>query len=163
MFYNKTQYPNLAILEEGYPEIFAEFKTLTPARMRNWPEYQKYEGVWKVCGLVHEGRRLESCCDLCPRTMDIIDKAGQVRMAGFSRMGPGTEILPHVDDVKDYVDRVHLGVQIPEGDCGIWVDGTQTKWQNGKAFLFDPLLIHKAWNRTTEDRIILLVDFEDFC
>lgn len=58
---------------------------------------------------------------------------------------------PHVGhDPKNY--RVHLGLIIPEGDCGMSVDGETRRWQSGKVTMFDDTYIRAAWNRTTANR-----------
>jgi len=162
MFYDKSQYPALKILEDNSEVIRKEFQSVMKMRMNEWPERDKYTGSWKVFGLYHCGRKLKSFCKCCPETTRVIESIGPVSMAGFSRMSAGTDILPHVDDVKEGLFRIHLGIQIPNGDCGFWVDGQEKRWENGKAFLFDPLKIHKAWNKTSEERVILLLDFESF-
>ena len=73
-------------------------------------------------------------------------------------MGAGAHIKPH-KGYTDEVFRCHLGLAIPEGDCGLKVDGVTYRWGEGKAFIFDDTLLHSAWNYTDSDRYILLIDF----
>lgn len=161
MFFNRSQYPKLAILEENYEVILQEFLYLTGAKMRTWTEKEKFSGSWKVFGFYHCGRKLETCCKYCPETTKIIESIGEVYMAGFSTMAPKTQIHQHVDDVPDGLSRVHLGIQVPTGiRCGFWVDGERKQWKNGEAFLFNPKKIHKAWNMTDENRVVLLLDYK---
>ncbi len=131
--------------------------------MRSWPEGEKYTGAWKVFGLYHCGRKLETACSLCPETTRIIESMGKVYMAGFSKMLPKTQILPHVDEVPENISRIHLGVCVPDSiRCGFGIGDESIRWKSGKAFLFDPKKEHKAWNMTDYPRTILLLDFENF-
>ncbi len=164
MFYSSNQYLNLKYLEFFAEEIKREFDSVT--HFKKWPETEKYAGKWDVYGLYHSGRNLKPSRKICPVTNEILDNFqklvdSKIMMAGFSRLSAGSEILPHIDKV-DIDKRIHLGIKIPEGDCGFEVDEIQTKWQEGISFVFDPRKIHRAWNHTSQDRIVLLLDFKDF-
>ena len=37
------------------------------------------------------------------------------------------------------------------------VGGIECHWQNGKTLFFDDTFVHEAWNRTSQDRYILLM------
>ncbi len=162
-FSDRSIYPRLKILEDAYPQIRKEMEAVSHGiKMRTWPEAEKFDGSWKVFGFYHGGRKLESCCKLCPVTTETIESMGKVTMAGFSKLGPNTVILPHFDEVT-VNKRIHLGLQVPKSpDCFFVVGNIGTSWQEGKAFVFDPRKEHRAWNNTSEDRIVLLLDFEDF-
>jgi len=162
MFHNKKHYPQLAVLEDNFEVIRKEYEQIKKLRMYKWPEKEKYKGSWSTFGLYHNGRKLKTSSKQCPKTVELIESMGKVAMAGFSIMAPGTQIHAHVDKVPTFVYRVHLGIDIPKGECSFWVNGACKKWGDGEAFLFDPLLVHSAWNRTTENRVILLLDFESF-
>jgi aspartyl/asparaginyl beta-hydroxylase (cupin superfamily) len=54
--------------------------------------------------------------------------------------------------------RCHLGIQIPEGDCGLRVGDQRLRWQQGRCILFDDHLEHESWNHTSQDRIVLIID-----
>ena len=79
-------------------------------------------------------------------------------------MAAQTRILPHFDEVVEE-RRIHMGLKVPDvsvTQCGFSVEDVVTGWTEGKAFVFDPRKIHQAWNHTDIDRIILLLDFENF-
>lgn len=168
MNFQKTEtYPFLKTLENNFAKIREEYEAVARGiTMRTWPEVQKFTGSWQVFGFYHNGRKLDSCCKRAPFTTGLLDSIAQelgtkVYMAGFSRMTAGTIILPHVDEVTTE-KRIHLGLKIPQGDCAFVVNGEQTAWKEGQAFVFDARVEHNAWNKTPEDRVILLVDFERF-
>ena len=54
--------------------------------------------------------------------------------------------------------RCHLGLQIPAGECGLRVGKETRRWQEGRSIVFDDFYEHEVWNRTAEDRIVLIVD-----
>lgn len=167
MFYHSESYPILNILECRAADIKKEYRSLAEAiRIRKWIETDRYTGDWGVYGLYHEGRKMEASCSRVPVTTEILESMAakmntKIVMAGFSRMRPGTEILPHIDKVISE-KRIHLAVIVPlMGECGFKVGDVETHWREGKAFLFNPKIIHSAWNRDIGDRVVLLVDFEN--
>lgn len=83
---------------------------------------------------------------------------GAIQSAGFSKMTAGTHILPH-RGVPANMLRLHLGIDVPSGDLGIKVLGETRTWDNGKVLIFDDRVMHEAWNKSDEDRVILIVDF----
>lgn len=164
MFEYSDKYLNLKFLEYFADEIGAEYDRITT--LKKWSEIEKYSGNWDVFGLYHSGRQLKLGKKICPITCGVLSDlqsivSSPVVMAGFSRMSPGTEIHPHVDDVS-IEKRIHLGVKIPEGDCALEVDGHRTLWTQGQAFVFDPRKIHSAYNRTSQERVVFLLDFKNF-
>jgi aspartyl/asparaginyl beta-hydroxylase (cupin superfamily) len=77
---------------------------------------------------------------------------------GFSRLRAGHVIPPHEGLQLNFL-RCHLGLDVPQGDIGMDVAGETFRWQEGKAFVFDDRKLHHVWNRTSQDRIILIIDF----
>jgi aspartate beta-hydroxylase len=54
--------------------------------------------------------------------------------------------------------RCHLGIVVPEGDCGIRVGDELGRWEQGRCIVFDDRYDHEAWNHTAAERIVLIVD-----
>lgn len=53
---------------------------------------------------------------------------------------------------------LHIGLEIPP-DCRLNLcDLTELKWQEGKIFAFDDTYLHEAWNRSGQNRVVLLAD-----
>jgi beta-hydroxylase len=95
----------------------------------------------------------------CPFTASLIESEVPSHGAvAFSVLQPNTYIKPHCGKAGDYL-RCHLGLEIPNGDCGINVSGETLTWQTGKTIVFDDRVQHDAWNRTTNRRVVLLFDF----
>ena len=74
-----------------------------------------------------------------------------------SRMRPMTHITPHRGPTNLRL-RCHLAIKVPPGDCAIRVGEETRRWQEGGCLVFDDFLVHKAWNRTDEESVVLIVD-----
>jgi len=66
-------------------------------------------------------------------------------------------IEPHLGPTNMRL-RCHLGINIPDGDCGLTVGGETRHWREGECLVFDDSLLHESWNRTGQARVVLVVD-----
>ena len=148
----------IEILEENWEGIRDECRRVASPYIP-WPEHFLYKGRWDVYGIYDlKGNRIEDHAKECPITTQTVEKIPGLRTAGFSMLGAGCVIEPH----KGYTDEVlrcHLGLIIPEGDCALKVEDKIYRWEEGKAFVFNDRFLHEAWNRTSQPRYVLLVDF----
>merc|ERR1712146_436363 len=60
-------------------------------------------------------------------------------------------------DNTNFVLTVHLGVDVPEGQCWIAVGNERREWKNGKVMVFDTSVLHEAANEADVDRYILML------
>ncbi len=151
----------IELLEANWKDIRDE--CLEVSGYVQYPEYQIYLGQWDVFGIYDMwGNFLPENATKCPKTTEIINQISGVRTAGFSKLNAGCIVHPH-KGFTDKVLRFHLGLVIPEGDCGLKVEDTVHRWEEGKAFLFDDRLLHEAWNRTTSPRYVLIIDILKEC
>jgi aspartate beta-hydroxylase len=74
----------------------------------------------------------------------------------FSVLTPGSHILPH-HGVTNTRIVTHLPLVVP-GDCALVVGGETRRWQEGECFSFDDTFEHEAWNRSTDTRVVMLLD-----
>jgi aspartate beta-hydroxylase len=160
-WHDPHDFPIVGYLEANHRAIAAEISALAATRFHRESERIERTGDWDVAFLYERGRRREEVCSACPVTAYGIETYPAIRtIAGLiyvSRMRPGTHISPHRGPTNLRV-RCHLGVNVPDGDCGIRV-GEQTRpWQGGRCLVFDDSLEHEAWNHTDDDRIVLIVD-----
>ncbi len=111
-----------------------------------------------------------------PRTCRLLEEAlrygdGQsyLRTALFSQMAPRSVLEEHTGwaDLANNVLRLHIplvvtnnsGVDGENDDlCGTWVDGCVETHAVGRPLLFDDSKIHRAFNYSDRDRIVLIVD-----
>jgi beta-hydroxylase len=159
-FYPSAQFPFAAVLERETAHIRTEFEGVR-SHMIDWVERELYGEGWKVFGLFDfpHGAPLPEGVRACPRTAALIAQHIPTHgAAGFSLLEPGTRIQPHQGYQGAFL-RCHLGLEIPDGDCGLRIEGETRRWQAGRALIFDDRLRHEAWNLTGEARVVLLVDF----
>ncbi len=151
-----------ADLEAHFDEIRAEVLALEPSRFAPESERIPRAGNWDVIFLYERGRRHEEICAACPVTTSVIDRdGGAMRTAAgliyVSRMRPGTHIQAHRGPTNLRL-RCHLGITVPDGDCAIRVQDMSRRWSEGRCLVFDDSFEHEAWNRSSADRIVLIVD-----
>lgn len=160
-WHNSSDFPLVADLESNFEAIRNEIDQLEPAQFRPESENIKRTGSWDVLMLFERGRKNADNCAACPITTEVIERHRTVRtpqgLIYFSLMKPGTHIAAHRGPTNVRL-RCHLGIHIPVGDCAIRVHDEQRQWQEGRCLVFDDFHDHEAWNHTTEDRVVLIVD-----
>lgn len=136
------------------------YKTFQPWVEKNL-YYESNEDGWDVAPVMIGGVKIPDRCKKFPILCGLLDQISGVISASFSLLKPGTHIVPHkgYDDYSEKMYRYHLGMIIPEGDVAIRVEKEIRKWENAKSFIFDDFLVHEAWNFTSENRIVLIIDF----
>ena len=151
---------NFKILEDNYETILSEYRDVE-SYMKPWYEDGLGNTGWDTFQLFSWclSNATEEAKKLTPLTVKLIeDNVPTKGLVGFSKLKPGACIRPH-KGFKGRFLRYHLGIDIPEGDCGLSVEEEVFKWENGKSFIFDDTKTHSAWNNTELDRTILVIDF----
>ena len=159
MFVDTANYDFVTELSAGWAEIRREFDELPADILAPWHDRHLYdENGWKAFGLYAFGRRIAANCDLCPETVRLIESVPGMQTAGFSRLGPGAHIRPHVG-LDRGVLRCHLGLHVPP-ECELRVGSETRGWGEGEILLFDDTSEHEARNRSDSARVVLLLDFK---
>ena len=161
------QFPELAPLREHWREIRDEARTLLEAgRVRPSDGHQDvafntfFERGWRRFYLKWYDDFLPSAEALCPRTVALVRSIPSVRAALFALLPAGGKLSEHRDPYAGSL-RYHLGLVTPNSDaCRILVDGRAYAWRDGEDVVFDETYIHRADNKTDEDRLILFCDVE---
>jgi len=159
-FYASANFPFAAELERHWQRIHQEYLGVQE-ELVDWVERDLYGEGWQVYGLYDfpHGYVIAANVARCPLTADLIARhVPRHGAAGFSRLRPGTRINPHQGYQGEFL-RCHLGLDVPEGECTLQVDGEARRWENGAALIFDDRLLHAASNLTGAARVVLLVDF----
>jgi aspartyl/asparaginyl beta-hydroxylase (cupin superfamily) len=78
------------------------------------------------------------------------------RRSYFAMMRAGSQLTNHCGGTNLFL-RLHLAVEIPQGDIGLVVGGELRRWREGELILFDDSFGHEAWNRSGRDRYIFLI------
>lgn len=123
-------------------------------------------------GLVAFGAPLPAHVAACPATAAALAELEattrrRVLTAGFSRLPPGTHIVPHrgYSNYAPYIARVHLGLVTPattagRDACFLVVGGERRSWTRDGVFAFDDARLHEAVNDSDTPRDVLLLDVE---
>ena len=160
MFYDPGDFAFSAPLQDNWRRIYEEFLQIRDSLVE-YVETDLYDKSWKVFHLFGfpRGEPVAANIARCPLTSSLIHALAPSHGAGgFSVLEPGTNLRPHRGYQGNFL-RCHLGLSIPDGDCALRVEGETRRWEAGKVVVFDDRLEHQAWNRTGEDRSVLLFDF----
>lgn len=117
---------------------------------------------WGAAWLLKDGEVADGMAAACPATLAALAHAPQpvipkrAPLALFSRLKPGTHILPHHGMLNTRL-ICHLPLIVPDG-CALRVGAETREWQRGKLTIFDDSFEHEAWNRGTSDRTVLLFE-----
>ena len=178
-------YPELKLLEDGYPLIRDECLRLL-GRKNEITDIKLLGGNYTAGGIhtiewksfmLHAGGFIEENCRLCPGTAAILRNIPGLYSAFFSILEPDQYIRPHWGYYKGFV-RYHLGVIIPrdnaDGSCWLRIyddpvendtrrkelieNGRKYHWRNGKGVFFDDTWLHDAANESDEVRVVLWLD-----
>jgi len=160
-WYDPARFPIVPALEAACASIRAELGAMPAAAFHREAEPLRRDGSWDVLLLYERGRRHDANCAALPAVTGIVERFATVRtLAGlvyFSRMVPGTRIAPHRGPTNLRV-RCHLALTVPAGDCALRVGGETRRWVAGTCAVFNDFLEHEAWNATSGERIVLVVD-----
>jgi len=105
----------------------------------------------------------------CPQTFRILDKIkDKINVAGFSYMKGNSTINKHVDSTGISFNSLafHLGLIVPKpyNTCQMIVSDGYKKYAYsetpGGMVIFDGTYEHYAFNKSSEDRVILYIDFK---
>ena len=95
MFLNPTDFGIVRCLEANWETIREEYLSLPEEAFDPWVQRSMHGAGWSVYGLIAGGHQIPSGVNQCPRTSEILGLLDGIGLAGFSRMAPGTHILPH--------------------------------------------------------------------
>ena len=175
-FFDREHFPWLGELEAATGEILAELQAILTDRAQALEPYiamapgtpaSKWSALdksldWGAFHLWKEGKRIDENCARAPRTAALAEALPLCRIEGrapavfFSILKAGSHIPPHTG-VTNVRSIVHLPLIVPLG-CAFRVGGETREWRKGEAFVFDDTIEHEAWNRSGEDRALLIVD-----
>ncbi|MDQ6818883.1 MAG: aspartyl/asparaginyl beta-hydroxylase domain-containing protein [Actinomycetota bacterium] len=160
-WHDASDFPLASYLESHFEAIRDEVLALEGARFHRESERLQRTGDWDVAFFYERGRRRDEVCEACPVTTHGIETLPALRTAAgliyVSRMRPKTHIRPHRGPTNLRL-RCHLGIMVPDGDCALRVGDAVRPWQEGRCLVFDDSVEHEAWNQTSDDRIVLVVD-----
>ena len=118
---------------------------------------------WDAFFFYRHGIRYDANHERCPKTSAMLDSielcevASQAPEVCFSVLQPGTHIMPH-HGVTNTRLVLHMPLLVPP-DCALNVmSGGEHRWRERELMMFDDTFQHEAWNRSDQQRVILLMD-----
>ncbi|MEJ2418365.1 MAG: aspartyl/asparaginyl beta-hydroxylase domain-containing protein [Exilibacterium sp.] len=153
---------NWGVVYQEYLKISKMLELLPPIdEISQTQKHLNEDKKWKIFPFFGYGVTFDKNLERCPETTKLLQIVPGIRGAMFSIMSPGKYIEPHVGAYCGVI-RYHLGVKIPDPieQCGISVGGEIRHWEQGKSILFDDTHTHSAWNNTSDERVVLLIDLE---
>ena len=160
-FWEADQFQLASSLRENFGDIRKEIDALSSAQFYDEAEGISRTGKWGIYILLEMGRwhhenlaKLPTLSRILKQAPELLVSAGQVYL---SRLAPGTVVSAHSGPTNTRL-RLHFGIQVPEGDCAVRVGGLERNWLEGESLILNDFWEHEVWNRTDEERLILLVD-----
>lgn len=158
--------------EHGVPSDYSTKDATRPSG-----EHKMHQGDWSWHSFISKGRKNDAFERLCPVTASLLNQeVGNDLMLGlpfafafYSTLHAGSSIAPHHAPCNLRL-RVHVPLVVPgkladeagEAErvhsCGMRVADELREWRVGEPILFDDSYEHEVWNRTAEDRVVLLFD-----
>lgn len=150
----------LALLADG--ASFAPYLEAAADRPVHDVHGMKDNPDWGALYLWYNGAPVPEIQARCPRTTAVMQQVPLVFSGTrcpnvlFSRLRAGAAIPPHTGMLNTRA-ICHLPLIVPEG-CGFRVGNDVREWVPGKVWLFDDSVEHEAWNRSDQDRVILIFE-----
>jgi aspartyl/asparaginyl beta-hydroxylase (cupin superfamily) len=138
-----------------YVEANPRLPQTDPQEMLNNPKWSAFY-LWKHGELVRENAAR------CPKTVRALAEVPFAQLKNrspsvlFSLLRPGARIPPHTGEINARL-ICHLPLIVPP-NCALRVGNDTRAVVEGKAWVFDDTMEHEAWNRSSETRVILLLE-----
>lgn len=118
---------------------------------------------WSTLFLWENGGAVEEHVVHCPETFKAVMDHVPLCHIGprapsimLSLLRAGASIPPHTGMINcRYI--CHLPLIVP-AECGFRVGDQMIEWREGEVIMFDDTVQHEAWNRSSQDRIVLIFD-----
>jgi aspartyl/asparaginyl beta-hydroxylase (cupin superfamily) len=145
------------------PEAFSPYVTKMAHRPQGDTHRLLENADWSSFYLWQNGEPVVENASRCPTifraltdSAPLFDVANRSPSAYLSLLRPGAHIPTHTGMLNcRYI--CHLPLIVPPG-CGLRVGRRTFESQEGRLLAFDDTVEHEAWNRGSEDRLILLFE-----
>lgn len=140
----------IEILERGSAEIDTTLNDRLANKKESWQSFSfKF---WNRIVSDHN-------CTIAPVTLSLLSSFEGLVSASVSILNPQSAIQPHRGNTNA-IYRCHLPLLVPAGlpEVGFYVGYEERSWVEGKLLVFNDAAYHKAWNKTDQKRILLIVD-----
>ena len=149
------EFRNVLSLEAN--QLIGEFHQFIPYFEE---DIQQPRNSWKTLGLLKWGIANKEKIALLPQLKKFLQSHQEIVGCFISKMEPGASILEH-SGMCNANYRCHLGLIVPSNDVsllGIQVKNKARAWSKNELLTFVDANKHFAWNKTEEDRYVLIFD-----
>jgi aspartyl/asparaginyl beta-hydroxylase (cupin superfamily)/Tfp pilus assembly protein PilF len=118
---------------------------------------------WSALFIWDYGHLAPEVAEQFPATVSALETAPVPRIADqspmslFSKLKADTRIPPHNGLLNTRL-ICHLPLVVPEHCGALRVGNEQRPWVEGELLIFDDSIEHEAWNRSNEERVVLLFE-----
>jgi aspartate beta-hydroxylase len=174
-FYERGIFPWVPALETATGTIREELRAVLAADHGIVPYVQVPPGTdpqqwaelngslaWSSIHLSKAGAPVAANQERCPKTMQALEALplpqvpGHAPEALFSILKPGAHIPSHFG-LANFKLVAHLPLIVPPG-CSIRVGNETRSWVEGECLILDDSFQHEAWNKSDQDRAVLIVE-----
>jgi aspartyl/asparaginyl beta-hydroxylase (cupin superfamily) len=170
-FYNPNLFNELNKIDKYDDAIITECLNLIPDKKIwiDWPEKKLYKkkNNWKIFPLFAFGTWSINNCKEVPVLTKYLKSIKGLKVALLTKLAPNTCLKPHKGWGKysNNILRCHYGIKIPE-NCYVAVkNDDDTKYKKiyhkyKKWIVFDDSKLHYANNKSSQERLVLIIDIE---
>ncbi|MCP5085044.1 MAG: aminotransferase class V-fold PLP-dependent enzyme [Alphaproteobacteria bacterium] len=166
---DQKQFPFLKEIQDQWQDIHSEMLQVLKHK-EHIPAFEEISSdqkriaqnrQWRTFILYGFGTRSDANCEHAPVTAGLLERVPNIQTALFSILEPGYRIPAHRGVTKGIL-RCHVGLIVPEdrGNCWMRVDQEKCHWGSGELLVFDDTYEHEVRNDTSQERVVLLFDFE---
>jgi len=162
-FFSSTEIPELEIIEKNADLIIQEYKTVCTHQQIYTPYFQKDFAYppesWETLPLYVFGAKRANANHF-PVLTKLLESTPHMVGCFFSKIKAESEIAPH-SGVTDAIYRCHLAIILPTSQAritGIKVANKTSTWPLKKFIGFIDANFHSAWNHSSSERVVLIVD-----
>jgi aspartyl/asparaginyl beta-hydroxylase (cupin superfamily) len=168
-FFSASIYPVLDTIHKDRSVILNEIYTIyrTSNTWMSWPEKKILDGKpnshWKIFPYYAFGIWVDDNCKKTPTITKFIKSIKNLKLATLSKLSAGMKLVPHCGWGKhsNNVLRCHYGLIVPENKtCYVKVEDEVRYHKNDQWLVFDDSKLHMAENKSTKDRLVLIIDIE---
>jgi len=117
-------------------------------------------GKWQMSEFLQFGKMNQDAIQSCPVTWQCVQHFGLDHSFGevfVSTLKPYASLKIHTGETGMNL-ICHFGLDIPDGDLEMVVDGTGVTWQENQGIIFNDAFPHFSYNNTDQDRAVLLIE-----
>ncbi len=169
-FFSGKDVPIIDELQQNFVALQEEFKILweeNNGKVENYfGDYSAYDdkqfppNSWSKLPIQVWGFKNKKLAKRFPVLADFTKRHSAITTCCVTKLAPKSIIKMHYGETNA-IYRIHLGLNVPTNDpsiCGIEVMNEVRAWNNGESFGFIDSNPHWVWNKSDQDRYIVIID-----